>query len=390
MKKIAFLINSVNLGGAERVFITLLENLKNNKSVELICIEKTQYYPIPDGIKVTFLSKMTGKESGLTKLIVLPILAYKLKRHCRLNNISLIQSHIFRANYINILSKLLGSKHIAHIVIHGVISEYLKKGILGKINLFLIKYLYPRAEMIIANSKGVRNDLQNIFNFKNPIVIIYNPFDVKQIQQESLEPLDANDFQMNPKIKYIISVGRLIKGKRQGDLINAFKLISKSHKDCELIFLGDGNNKNSLVSLSKKLDITDKVHFLGNVPNPYKYLSRSVLSVLASESESFGNVLVESMICKCPVISSNCKFGPQEILSPANEVNIVQIEKDIEYAENGLLVPVGDIKNLAKAMKLLLENKELCKKYIDKAYQRSKDFDVDKIIQFHKKYLFYN
>ena len=134
-------------------------------------------------------------------------------------------------------------------------------------------------------------------------------------------------------------------------------IIEKSFDDIlneniEIIFLGDGEEKENLVSLAKSLKVAKRVHFLGRVKNPYKYMAKSDIFVSCSESEGFPNVLVEAMICGIPVISSDCISGPMEILG------------DNEY---GLLFDVGDKNKLLENIKLLLNNKELKEDLIKKA-----------------------
>jgi glycosyltransferase involved in cell wall biosynthesis len=79
----------------------------------------------------------------------------------------------------------------------------------------------------------------------------------------------------------------------------------------------------------------------GFVANPYAYLSRASLFVLSSIHEGFGNVIVEALACGCPVVSTDCPSGPDEIL---------------EGGAWGSLVPVGDISALAQAMVTTLKN----------------------------------
>lgn len=368
MKKIAFLINSMADGGAEKLVQTLIESLNTeNTIIHLICLEHNSIYTVDSKTNITFLSNFSGKEKGILKLIFIPILAFRLFKYIKKNNIEIIQSHLFRANYVNILSKLIfRSRHICQIVNHGIISRYSNNGLIGSINLFLIKYLYPFSDLILSVSNVVQNDMQNLYHFKNKKAVIYNMFDLAKI--ESLSSEEINDFNFNLNKKYLISVGRLIKLKRNEDLIlTLFQL----EDDIEVIFIGEGDKRSELISLAKKLKLEKRVHFIGWVNNPYKYIKKCHILVSTSETESFGNVLIESMACRTIVISTE-SGGPSEI-----------IDSDV----NGLLFKVGEINILVQSIKTILNNKNIQNTYIKNGYLKSKQFDINHIIKEYKKVL---
>jgi len=386
--KIYILINSLSAGGAEKVISLLLPELqKHNFKVEIVCLEKNNFYKIPENFKITYLSNFNGNENHIIKLLFLPIFAWKLKKYVKKNNIAMVQSHLYRANYVNILAKLFGSKHKSQIVNAGQISKYKNENILGKINLILIKHLYPKADLIILKSLGMQQDMQHIFNFKNKQIVINNPYDISTIEKKSKEKIENFEFKKDKK--YICTVGRLVKWKRKDILIKSIKYVENEIENLELIIIGSGGEKQNLIKLSEKLNIDRKIHFLGILENPFAYVAKCNLFVLSSDDgEGFPNVLVEAMICKTPVISTDCKSGPREILAPGTDISY-QLKKDIELAEYGILVPVGDSESLAKAIIKLLKNENLSKEYVNKAYKRAQDFNLDKIFEEYKKVMFY-
>ena len=130
-----------------------------------------------------------------------------------------------------------------------------------------------------------------------------------------------------------------------------------SHNYIDKILLLNDNLEN----YTKELDISHNVVFLGFQSNPFKYLSRATVFVLSSLWEGFGNVIIEAMACGIPVISTRCPSGPDEIIT--NEVN-------------GLLVPVGDMNALAKAILRLLEDESLRKRIAEAGRKRAEDFRV--------------
>lgn len=358
-------------GGAERVISLLLKELENEKNlkVHLMMMEDGIEYDLPKSITPIILSN--SKKSGIQKLIELPFIGWELKKYIKENNINTVMSFLYRPNYINILAKTFGSRHRSIINIRSTTSRYKNEGFLGKINLFLINSLFNRADLIISNSKGVYEDLKSLMSITTNTKVIYNPVDCDYINSKK-DICEDVDFEFKENKKYIISVGRLIPLKRNIDLIKAFFELQKNDDSLELIFLGDGILKEELKVECIKLEIKEKAHFLGNVKNPFYYLNKSNLFVLNSEIEGFPNVLVEAMACGLPVISSDCKSGPREIL------------EDEKY---GLLYFVGDVNTLIEKMKVYLYGNTDREEIKIKNLKRIEDFSVDKIMNKFKKVL---
>ncbi|MEA2017425.1 MAG: glycosyltransferase [Campylobacterota bacterium] len=381
--KKVFLINSLTSGGAERVLSILVNELKKQDyKIELICLEKNNFYDISQGIQVTYLSNSYGTDNSVKKLFQLPILALKLKNYLKLNNIYIVQSHVYRANYVNAISKLLGSKHNIQMVNAGQVSMYKLKGLIGKVNLFLIKKLYPFADKVICKSKGMEIDLQSYFKVELNTQIINNPYDVKKINYLKEELIE--DFKFKENKKYLIYVGRFDSFKKPEYVIESLKYLDEN---IELILLGDGPRKEQLVSLSEHFNIENRVHFIGRVTNPYKYMARADVFILSSnDGEGFPNVLVEAMLCKTAVISTDCKSGPREILAPETDVKI-QLTDKIELTDKGILIPLQNVKLMVKAINIILEDNILENKFVSNAYNRSLDFSLNTIVNKYKKVL---
>ncbi len=380
MPKCAILTNSLFSGGAEKVVSTLINHFyKCGFEVNLICMEKNDFFQVPKEINVIYLSGFKGDENGFLKFFYLFILSYRLKRIIKKERIEIVQSHVFRANYINILAKLLGSKHTVQIVNAGRMGRYLDKGFEGKINFKLIKYLYPKADLIISKSRGMQEEMRRILSFSDRQKVIYNPYDIQKI--ESLAKEEVEDFEFRSDKFYIVSVGRLIYPKKQDLLIKA---VSKCEGRFELLLIGDGYAKKDFMKLSKDLGVEKRVHFIGKVKNPFKYLKRCDVFVLGSESEGFPNVLVEAMICKVPVVSTDCPSGPREILSPKSDISSV-LKDSIEIARYGILVPVNSYEFIAEAVKIIADDKDLKKSLSENGYERAMSFKIEKISTIYKK-----
>ena len=191
---------------------------------------------------------------------------------------------------------------------------------------------------MIAVSKGVMQDILDFGVKPKSIVSIYNPFNFEEIRKKSLE------FNSEiPHENYIINVARFAKHKRHDILIRAY---AKSNIDHKLVLMGttdkpaDEENLVKIKNLINKLGIENQVIFTGFVSNPYPWLKKADLFVLSSDIEGLANVLVESLILNTMVVSTNCPFGPSEVLtgklsdflSPVTDVNA--LSRNISRALN--------------------------------------------------------
>jgi glycosyltransferase involved in cell wall biosynthesis len=243
---------------------------------------------------------------------------------------------------------------------HSTLSEssLYRKGI----NSFLIRITmiltYPFADQIIGVSDGVVEDLRKLTGLSLPQAsTIYNP---AAPSKETVNNYKRNaNLWKNKKVKKIIAIGRLKPAKDYPTLIRAFDVVRRSI-NAELLILGKGPERKEIELLINELNLKEYVHLPGFKKHQFAYLKGADLFVLSSAWEGFGNVIVESLACGIPVVSTDCKSGPAEIL---------------QYGKYGRLVPVGDHKTLAYA---ILE--ELDKEHDPEILkQRASDFTVDKI-----------
>ena len=271
-KNILILSLTLKKGGSERVISLISKYLANHENINfhILLIEGGIEYELPECVKIVNLKQFN--RSGVMKFFKIPFLAYKLLKYIQKNKIDIVMSFLYRPNYINILSKIFGSNHKSIINIRSTTSRYKNEGLLGKVNLFLVKLLFNKANLIISNSKGVDDDLKSIVNITTKTTVINNPVDLEYIKNKKII-LEDKDFLFEKEKKYIISVGRLISLKRNGDLLDAFFTLQNDDNKLEIIFLGDGILKNDLKNKCELLKIKDKVHFLGNVKNPFYYLN---------------------------------------------------------------------------------------------------------------------
>lgn len=375
---ISVFINSLTSGGAEKVVLTLLERFRvSGESLELVLIEKEQFYELPDQIPTKYLTDYETIENGFLKMSYLFVCAFRLKKLMTAPG-QIVQSHLLRASFINVIAKLLGSKHHAQIVVHSRINFEQKPFYYRAIAKRIYTFIFQRADSVISICQTMKQELDHYLDLgKHPAhLAIYNPHNLQDIEQKAQEA--TLNFQFEPHKKYIVSVGRIVKGKRLDDLIKAYQLIETKHPETELIFIGDGDQRTLLEKQGEQFQLQHKIHFLGYQKNPFAYIAQSDILVLSSEWEGLPNILIEAMACGTAVISSDCISGPREILHPKSNLQ-TQLKNQIEHGEYGLLYPVGAVERLAEALELLLEDEALVSSFVQKGYDRSKDFDQTKI-----------
>ncbi len=164
--------------------------------------------------------------------------------------------------------------------------------------------------------------------------------------------------------KYILAVGRLHSQKRFDVLIEAFARLSKKYPDWNLRIAGEGGLEAELRDLSAKLGIESRVEFLGFVGELSELYAQSGIFVLTSDYEGFPNVLLEAMSHGLPCISSDCRYGPAEIL---------------ESGKRGLLFKPGSVDDLTEKLEMLLRDEELRNRLGAQAIVRSRDFSWEKV-----------
>ena len=221
---------------------------------------------------------------------------------------------------------------------------------------------------IVAVSEEIRKDL--IENFRVPqskVQVIYNLFDHQDIKAKAELAPDPEFEELFSK-QVVISVGSLNDLKGFDHLIRGVHHARKNHPDLQLVIIGSGEELDCLRRLVSDLNLDGHVHFLGFQENPYRYLSRADVFVLSSHLEGFPNVLVEAMVCGLPVIATNCKTGPEEIIG-ASEYGILLEDITEETAANVE-------REMAKAICMLLEPGKR-KKFKELSCTRSADFSKE-------------
>jgi len=199
-----------------------------------------------------------------------------------------------------------------------------------------MRWLYRRADALVAVSAGVAQDLRGLGLAEDRIHVIRNPVDVERLRQ--LASVGSAPLIQN-KTPYVVSLGRLTEAKDFPTLLRAYatSALCDSHY---LIIVGEGEQRANLENLMRDLGLADRVLLTGAMDNPHGVLAGAAMHVLSSRWEGYPNVLLEALALGVPVVSTDCPHGPREIL---------------DGGRYGRLVPVGDVVALASAMDAELE-----------------------------------
>ena len=377
--KIAVFIYSLGGGGAERVVSQLIPYLENNGfDVYLVLMNNTCVYPFETKNKPFFLENSKTTESNVLKFLKIPFLAYKYHIFLKKNKINKSFSFLTRPGFISVLTKWFNKKRTIIISERSNSSlQYGNHNLQSWINNFLIKELYPKADLIIANSNGNAQDLITNYNVpRYKITTIYNPISLEAIF--AIEPkkdfFDTNYFNL-------VSVGRLDNGKNHQLLIKSLEFFKL--QKVRLYIFGDGILKTELEKTIQDLKFENYVFLMGFESNIYKYLKAADLFVFSSNHEGFPNVILEAMACELPIVSTNCPSGPNEIF---------KVNTDYDFSDNvvtdyGILVPRNNIKKMVEAINILMQNKKYYQNCKTQVVKRVEDFEANKILDEFKLHL---
>jgi glycosyltransferase involved in cell wall biosynthesis len=365
------LITSLAGGGAERVASELSLNLDSQIQRQIVILTNEVSYASnkpPISLDFNFRSP---KILSILWAFLFGTLKYRKLMVEHKPEISM--SFLTLDNFINILANLRNKRIKTILQVHIALSMKFRDSILDEIAKHLITILYNRADLIIAVSEGVKQELIHEFKINPEIVkVIYNPNDIEKIKILADQPV--NDEWFNGDIPIIFNLGRLTEQKGQWHLIRAF---SKTREvvSCKLVIRGNGNLKPYLEKLVLNLDLSSDVKFLDWQDNPYKYLSKASIFVSSSLWEALPYSIIEAMACGCPIIASDCKYGPREILSDGKFGILTSPLDGIMYSALDPLTP-QEIE-LSNMMVDIIRNRELRLRYSRTGIVRSNDFNLN-------------
>jgi len=354
---ILFAIPDFSHGGAERCVIQLLKHLDRRLFRLTLIVEG--YGPllnlVPSDVRIIKLPFIKGLPYLLTGPLHVSTILKKV-------NPDLIVSSLIKMDFYMVIGRILSKRRAKLIIVNqnNISLAVESPQISYKIVKRLIPRLYPMADHLVSVSNGAKRELARVVhNIQYKQSTIYNPAWDNKVLADSLLPITA-DLDLPLSQPVILTVGRLVPQKDYFTLIRAIKILHVKHKcKAKLLIIGGGRDYNPLASLIGELNLADFIFLCGYQDNPYPFFKRADVFVLSSIFEGFGTVIAEALALGCPVVSSDCQFGPAEIL---------------DRGKYGVLVPVRNPKALASGIYSILSKPSLRDAYSKEGLHRAQLF----------------
>ncbi len=331
---IAIFLNSLRAGGAERAMVNLAAALAargRRVTIVLVSEEGPLREMIPPGIDVVDLRASRAVAS-------IPALV----RWLRAARPQVILSACANSNVVSVLAARL-----ARVGIRTVVCEHttLSRVVLDtrRLRHMLVppaaRWAYPRADAVVAVSAGVADDLGAAVGLsRDRVHVIPNPL-------TPTIPIDAVGATEHAWLRdqgppVLLSVARLTRAKDMTTLLRAFALL-RARRAARLLILGEGEERKRLQALVDRLGLGGDVDLAGFTANPYPAIAAASALVVSSRREGLPTVLIEALALGTPVVSTDCRSGPREIL---------------EGGRLGRLVPTRDPEALADALEAVLSD----------------------------------
>jgi glycosyltransferase involved in cell wall biosynthesis len=330
-------------------------------------LDRSRFDPLVGAFLPTTVKELSGVP--VHSLGSLPRAAFtsapKLARLVRDTGADIVVSNNTGPNLAACLSRLLGAKARTVIVEHNTFSVH--EGA-KPFKRAAARFLYPRADRVVCVSHGVARDLQSLFPALGPrIRVVHNPVltPPAELAEMAGQP-PPHPWLSDKTAPVVLNVGEVYPRKGQETLIRALPLL-RERINARLLIAGTTVEPETsrLKNLAASLGVADHAAFAGYVDNPFSAMSRADAFALSSKEEGFGLVLVEAMACGCPVVSTDCPYGPSEI---------------IEHERSGLLVPVGDHRAMAEALARILTDPGLAGSLRREGLKRVQHFSLPRFL----------
>jgi glycosyltransferase involved in cell wall biosynthesis len=349
-KKICLVVSSLGNGGVERSAALISKMLSNlGHDVHIVSVLDRIEYAYSGTL--LNLGALKGSKDNLSKRLKrFRIFKNYLKTH-KFDIILDSRSRPIPFKEFLIQQLIYKNFRVVYLIHSYKIQSYLPK------NKTMFKWFFKQQNAYVTVSDAIRMKVQSEYNLTN-IRTIYNAVDGIE-NQKNAESGSTPDFD------FILFYGRLVdKIKNVTLLINAYKNSELIAKGIKLVILGNGPDEARLKEEVKALNLTEHIQFEAYKHNPFPFIKKARFTMLTSKYEGFPMVLPESLSVGTPVVSVDCKSGPNEIIT--NE-------------KNGLLVKNNDVDVLSEAMNTFIFDSTLYHSCKSNAIASVEKFSIENI-----------
>ena len=366
--KVLFRHRSMEMGGVEKVMLSLMNNLDREKFEMTVCLNLNQGElrdEFPSHVRKVYLTD--GKEDFSKNKIIQKIQLFQRRQKLEKlrKNPEIVDREYLKENYdieigmtYNDFEPVLNSSNKNSKKVGWFHSEIQ----VPKLQPLVPKILehFPQFHYMIYCSEKIKNLMHEHYpnlNYPKESVII-NAIPIEEIKQKA----NADFLLPNAESKIFVSVGRLHTRKGYHKLMDAHKKLLNEGFQHTVIIIGDGEELENLLEQQKNLGVEKSFVFAGNQMNPYPFIKNADFFIMPSESEAWPLVIAEALILQKPIIAT--KVG--------------DVESMIEDRKTGYLIDY-DTHEIYVAMKEFLTNEKLVSDLRENLTAIEKQFDNKKI-----------
>jgi len=253
------------------------------------------------------------------------------------NKIKVIHTHGYKEDIIGLFAaKKIGIKIVS--TVHGWTAHTFKVRIYEWLDKIILRFF----DKIVVVSELLEIELKRAGILRSKIALIHNGIDLNEYSQVTGREEVMKEFNIDKSYRILGTIGRLSEEKGQRYFLEAFAKVAQSHNHIKCIVVGEGPERESLVNLSSRLGIREKVIFTGQRKDVRKFYSAFDIFVLPSLREGLPLVLLEALAFNKPVIASN----------------VGSISAVINSEQTGILLKSKDVGSLASTIVDLLKSRK--------------------------------
>lgn len=348
-KTVLYLDNSSDFSGGQKSLLALLSRLDKDKFRAIVVVSK-KASRFKDGLRKIGIDyvEINYVNTRLLEFLLMPFVVFRLWYIIRLTRCDLIHANTFK---VGVMSGIL-----RRVISQPVIFRS-RLGIVVNSHGFIDKIIYNNCDLILANSHYVKSTYFQRFGSDSKVEVVYNPlFPDYELDQVLLEDLRQKYFKV--PCFYFGAIGRIEPFKRQDEIVEAVKILSKRRNDFKVLFMGNislsggDSYKEKLLSMIKAYGLESYFVFTGFLAPIFEATSLLNCVLLCTEGEPLSRGVFESQYLKVPVIASD-SGGNAEL---------------IQCGETGLLYELGNPSDLADKMFQIMDSGILRAKIIENAH----------------------